>query len=60
MSIAASSKVFVVFFAVFFVGEVRIFVFIFRLVEFGVRNPAELDLDGCPRPAPRAEPALAA
>src|ERR1700722_9304324 len=59
MSIAASSQVFVVFVAVFFVGEVRIFVFIFCLAEFGVRNPPELDLDGARAQLPQPEPALA-
>src|SRR3984957_14928656 len=54
MSIAASSQVFVV-----FVGEVRIFVFIFCLAEFGVRNPPELDLDGARAQLPQPEPALA-
>src|SRR5580693_22328 len=58
MSIAASSKVFIVFVAVFFVGKLRVSVFVFVFVEFGVRNPPELDLDRTRAQLPLPEPAL--
>src|SRR5271170_2016893 len=60
MSIAASSKVFIVFAAVFFVGRLRIFVFVFvfGFVEFGIRNPPELDLDRTRAQLSLPEPAL--